>query len=113
MHLHGKEKLEDETSKIFNLFLEETGWTNPANFRAVCMEVTAAVEDNEQGDFFLYDLDIVAGFTGQRLRGRVSRITLLLYGYYVLIVTFAMSPLSTFFSKPIVVHRGITSSRSL
>ena len=53
LHLHGNERLEGETSKLFNLFHEKTGGTDPSNFRGVCMEDFAAVVDNVQADFFL------------------------------------------------------------
>ena len=61
MHLHGNERLESETSELFNLFLEKTGGTGPANFRGVCMEDIAIVEDIIQADIFLYDMHIVDG----------------------------------------------------
>ena len=44
---------------------------------------------------------------------RVSGNALILYGYYVIIATLAMSPISTLSSKPIVVHRVINSSKGL
>ena len=61
LHLHGNERLEEETSKLFNRFLEKTGGTDPANFRGVCKEDIAPVEDIVQAEFFLYDFDIVDG----------------------------------------------------
>ena len=61
LHLHGIERLEEETSKLFNIFLEKTSGTEPANFRGVCMEDTAAVEGFVQADIFLYDNGNVAG----------------------------------------------------
>ena len=44
-HLHGHDRLEKETSKLFNLILETTGGTDRANFRSICVEDIAAVED--------------------------------------------------------------------
>ena len=61
LHLQGNERLEEETSKLSNLFLEKTGGTDTANFRGVCMEDIAAVEDIVQADNFPYDIDIVDG----------------------------------------------------
>ena len=40
---------------------KKTGGTHPANFRGVCMEDIAAVEDSVQADIFLYDFDILDG----------------------------------------------------
>ena len=53
--LHGTERLEEETSKVFNQFLEKTSATDAANFRGACRESNAAVENN----IFLYNIDIV------------------------------------------------------
>ena len=105
MHFHGNERLEEETSEFFNIFLKKSIETDPENFRGVCMEGIAAVEDIVQADILLFDIDIVDGSMIV-----ASGNTLLLYGYYVIIVTFAMYPISTLSSKPIVVHRVINSS---
>ena len=71
-HIHGNEGLEDETSELFNLFLEKTGGTEPANFRGVCMEDIAPVEDNIQVDVFLYDNNIING----SMIGELARISI-------------------------------------
>ena len=59
LHLHGIERLEEETSKLFKQFLEKTGGTDPANFWDVCIEDIAIVEEIVQADFFLNDIDFV------------------------------------------------------
>ena len=59
--LQRNERLESEASKKFNLFLEKTGGTDPANFRGIRIKGIALVEDIVQADFFLYDIDIVNG----------------------------------------------------
>ena len=59
--LHGNERPEEETSKLFNLSLKKTGGIDPANFRGVCMEGVGAVQDFVQADIFFYDVDIVNG----------------------------------------------------
>ena len=61
LHLHGNERFEEETSKLFNVLLKKTGWTDLANFRGVCMEDIAAKEDVVQAHICLYDIDIVDG----------------------------------------------------
>ena len=61
LFLHGNERLVGETYEFFNLFLEKTGGIDPANFRGVCMEGIAAMEDIVQADIFWYDLDFVDG----------------------------------------------------
>ena len=61
MRLHGNEILEEETSNLFNQFRGKTGGIDPANFRSVCIEDIAVVEDIVQTDILLYDIDIAAG----------------------------------------------------
>ena len=43
LRLHANEKLEEENPKLFNLFIEKTGGTDPATLRGVCMEHFAVV----------------------------------------------------------------------
>ena len=50
-----------ETSNLFNLFLEKTGGTDPANFRGARLQDIAIVEDIVQADIFLYVIDIANG----------------------------------------------------
>ena len=42
-------------------FWNNTDETDPANFRAVCMEDIAAMEDKVQADNFLYNNEILGG----------------------------------------------------
>ena len=60
-HLNGTERHEKENSKLFNLFLEKTGGTDPANLRVVCLKDIAAVEDIVGAGNFLYDNDVLDG----------------------------------------------------
>ena len=61
LHLHGNERLEEKTSKLFNLFLN-TG-TNPgtSKFQGVYMDDIPSVEDIVGINFFIYDFDIIDG----------------------------------------------------
>ena len=95
LHLHGNERLEEEISNIIILFLQKTGEIDPANFRTVCVEDIAGADDIVQACFFLYNFDIMDGSMVGRLRGGVSGKTLTLCGYYVILATFATSPMST------------------
>ena len=61
-YLRRIERLEQETSKLFNLFIGKTGGTDLENFGGVCKEDIAAVEDIVQADVFLYNYDIVDGY---------------------------------------------------
>ena len=61
LDFHGKERLREETSNLFNLFLEKKSGTDSVNFRGGCMESIATLQDIFQADNFLYDIEIVDG----------------------------------------------------
>ena len=69
LHLHGNEKLEEETSKIFNLFLNNCGDGAPSKFQGVHMTDIPKVEDLLQLKIFLYDMD----FVDRELIGQLCR----------------------------------------
>ena len=59
--LFGNERLEEETSKIFNLFLNNCGEADPSKFQGVHMTDIPKVEETLQLNNFLYDIDFVDG----------------------------------------------------
>ena len=61
LHLHGNEKLELETSKIFNLFLNNSEERDVSKFQGVQLNDLPKVEDLLQLNIFLYDIDFVDG----------------------------------------------------
>ena len=61
LHLFGNERLEEETSKIFNLFLNNCGEADPSKFQGVHMTDIPKVEEMLQLNIFLYDIDFVDG----------------------------------------------------
>ena len=61
LHLHGNEKLEEETSKIFNLFLNNSEDGDVSKFQGVHVKDIPRVEDLLQLNIFLYDIDFVDG----------------------------------------------------
>ena len=61
LHLHGNEKLEGETSKIFNLFLYNSEEGDVSKFQGVHLNDIPKVEDLLQLNIFFYDLDFVDG----------------------------------------------------
>ena len=61
LHLYGNERLEEETSKIFNLFLNNRGEADPSKFQGVQMTDIPKVEEMLQLNFFPYDIDFVDG----------------------------------------------------
>ena len=61
LHLHSNEQLEEETSKFFNLFLNNSEKTDVSTFQGVHLKDIPKVEDLLQLTIFLYDIDFVDG----------------------------------------------------
>ena len=61
LHLHGNEKLEGETSKIFNLFLNNSEERDVSKNQGVQLNDIAKVEDVLQLNISFYDIDFVDG----------------------------------------------------
>ena len=61
LHLHGNERLEEETSKLFNLFLVNSTNPDPSKFQGVCMDDIPSVEDIVGVNIFIYDIDLIDG----------------------------------------------------
>ena len=59
--LFGSERLEEETSKMFNLFLNNCGEGDPSKILGVHMTDIRKVEEMLQLNIFLYDFDFVDG----------------------------------------------------
>ena len=70
LRLFGNERLEEETSKSFKLFLNMCGEADPSKFQGVHMIDIPKVEDTLQLNIFLYDIDFVDG----ELIGKLARI---------------------------------------
>ena len=61
LHWHGNERLEEETSKLFNLFLVNSTNLDPSRFQGVCMDDIPSVEDIVGINIFIYDIDLTDG----------------------------------------------------
>ena len=59
LHLHGNKRLEGETSKIFNFFLNNSEERDVSKFQGVDLNDILKVEDLLQLNIFLYDIDFV------------------------------------------------------
>ena len=70
LHLHGNERLEEETSKLFNLFLVNSINPDRSNFQGVCMDDIPSVEDIVGIIIFIYDIDSVNGAMVRELARR-------------------------------------------
>ena len=61
LHLNGNEKLEEETSKIFNIFLNNCEKREPSKIQGVHMTDIPKVEEMLHLKIVLYDIDFVDG----------------------------------------------------
>ena len=112
LHLYGNKKLEEETSKIFKLFLNSSEEGDVSKFKGVHLNHIIKVEDLLQLNTFLYDIDFVDGeLIGELCRGSIQKyeksVKLLRYINYICYVNninalfkaFRCKTCDTFFSK--------------
>ena len=112
LHLHGNEKLEEETSKRFNLFHNNSEERIVSNFQVVHLNDIPKVEDLLQLNIFLYDINFVVGeLIGELFRRSIQKyeksVKLLRYNNHICDVnninasfkTFRFITCDTFFSK--------------
>ena len=113
LHLHGNERLEEETSRIFKLFLNICGEADPTKFQGVHMTDIPKVEELLQFNIFLQDIDFVDGeLIGELARGSIQQnfeksVKLLRYNNHICYVSdmnsffksFRCSTCDTIFSK--------------
>ena len=74
LHLHGTQGLEEETSKLFNLFFNKLDGLSPNQFQRVHMNDIPTIEDLLTLNILLYDIDIVDGnIVGELARGTAPK----------------------------------------
>ena len=74
LYLHGTQRLEEETSKLFNLFINKMGGLSPSQFQGVHRNDMPTVEDLVPLNNLLYDIDIVDGnIVGEFARRSVQK----------------------------------------
>ena len=74
LHLHGTQRLEEETSKMFNLFINKMDGLSPNQFQGVHMNDKSTVEDLLTLNILLYVIDIVDGnVVGELARRSVQK----------------------------------------
>ena len=61
LHLHGTQRLEEETSKFFDFFINKMDGLSPNQFQGVHMNDIPIVEDLLTLNILLYDIDMVDG----------------------------------------------------
>ena len=74
LHLHGNERLQEETSKLFNLFFINSTNPDPSKFQGVCMDDFPSVEDIVRINVFIYDIDLIDGaMVGELARRSIKK----------------------------------------
>ena len=72
--MHGKQRLEEETSKLFNLFINKMDGLTHNQLQGVHMKDLTTVEDLLTFNFLLYDIHIVDGnIVGELARRSVQK----------------------------------------
>ena len=112
LHLHGNEGLEEETSKLFNLFLINSTSPDPSKFQEVCTDDIPSVEDIVGINVFIYDNDLIDGAMVGELAQRSikkyeKKVQLIRYNSHICYVdnnralfkAFRCSTCDTFFQK--------------
>ena len=75
LHMHGTQRLKEETSKLFILFIDKMDGLNPNQFQGVHMNDIPIVEDLLTLNIVLYDIDYVDG----NIIGKLARRSLQKY----------------------------------
>ena len=74
LHMHGNQRLEEETSKLIKLFINKMDRLSPNQFQGVRMNDIPTVEGLLIRNILLYDIDIVDGnIVGELARRRVQK----------------------------------------
>ena len=122
LHLHGIQRLEEETSKLFNLFINKMDGLSTNQFQGVHMNDIPNVEDLLTLNILLYDIEIVDGnIVGQLARRSVQKfentVRLLRYNNHIGYVnninavfqSFRCPNYDTFFSRTFNLERHLTT----
>ena len=74
LHLHGTQRLEEETSELFNLSINEKDGLSPNQFQGIHMNDIPTVEDLLNLNILWFDIDIVDGnILGELARPSVQK----------------------------------------
>ena len=121
-HLHGTQRLEEEISKLFNLFINKMDGRNPNQFQGVHMNDIPTAEDLLTLSILLYDIDFVDGnIIGELVRRSVQKyentLRLLRYNNHICYVNninavfqyFRCPNCDTFFNRTFNLERLLTT----
>ena len=122
LHLHGKQRLEEKTSKLFKLFFNKTDGLSPNQFQGVHMNDSPTVEDLLTLNIVLYDIDIVDGnIVGELARRSLQKcentVRLLRYNNHLCYVnninavfqSYRCPNCDTFFNRTFNLERHLTT----
>ena len=122
LHMHGNQRLEEETSKIFNSFINKMDGLSPNQFKGVHMNDIPIVEDLLTLNILLHDIDIVDGnIIGEIDRRSVQKydntVRLLRYNNHICYVSninavfqsFRCPKCDTFFNRTFNLERHLTT----
>ena len=122
LHLHGTERLGEETSKLFNLFINKMDGLSPNQFQGVHMNDIPIVEDLLTLNILLYDIIIVDGnIVGELARQSVQKyentVRLLRYNNHICYVnhinalfqSFRCPNCDTFFNRTFNLEQHLTT----
>ena len=74
LHLHGTQRLEEETSELFNLSINKKDGLSPNQFQGIHMNDIPTVEDLLNLNILWFDIDIVDGnILGELARPSVQK----------------------------------------
>ena len=121
-HLHGTQRLEEETSELINLFINKMDGLSADQFEGVHMNDIPIVEDLLTFNILLYDIGIVDGnIVGELVRRSVQKyentVRLLRYNNHICYVdninavfqSFCCPNCDTFFSRTLNLERHLTT----
>ena len=122
LHLHSTQRLEEETSKFFNLFINKMDRLSPNHFQGVHMNDIPTVKDLLTLNILLYDIDIEDGnVVGELARRSVqiyeNTVRLLRYNNHICYVnninavfqSFRCPNCDTFFNRTFNLERNLTT----
>ena len=122
LHLHGNQRLEEETSKFFYSFINKMDGLSPNQFKGVHMNYIPIVEGLLTLIILLYDIDIVDGNIIGELAGRIEEkydntVRLLRYNNHkryvsninAVLRSFRCPNCDTFFSRTFNLKRLLTT----
>ena len=123
LHLHGTQRLEEETSKLFNLFINKMDGLSADQFQGVHMNDIPIFEDLLTLNILLYDIDIVdANIIGDLARRSLKKyentVRLLRYNNHICYVnninavfqSFRCPNCDIFFNRTFNLERHLTTS---